>query len=145
MEDTMKNQFLIGAALAGSLALALPAHAQTREPGVPPGVGAGAATGAVGGAIVGGPVGAVVGGAAGAVVGGIAEATRPRFREYVVERRHTSFDYDGEVVVGRQLPERVTYYQVPREYGATEYRYTVVNGRTVLVEPRTRKIVQVID
>ena len=60
-------------------------------------------------------------------------------------RRHPSFDCGGEVVGGRQLPERVTYYQVPREYGATEYRYTVVNGRTVLVEPRTRKIVQVID
>lgn len=141
----MKNHFLIGAALAGSLALALPVHAQQREPAVPPGVGAGAATGAVGGAIVGGPVGAAVGGVAGAVVGGIAESTRPRFREYVVERRHNSFDYDGEIVVGRQLPETVTYYRVPREYGTTEYRYTVVNNRTVLVDPETRRIVQIID
>lgn len=141
----MKNQFLIGAALAGSLALALPAHAQTREPGLPPGVGAGAATGAVGGAIVGGPVGAVVGGAAGAVVGGIAEATRPKFREYVVERRHSSYDYDGEVVVGRRLPGGVTYYEIPRQYGQTEYRYAVVNNRTVLVEPGTGRIVQVLD
>jgi hypothetical protein len=143
-EDIMKNHLLIGAARAGSLALALPAHAQTRE-GVPPGVGTGAATGAVGGAIVGGPVGAVVGGAAGAIVGGIAETTRPQFREYVVERRHRSIEYDGEVAVGRTLPDSVTYYEVPDRFGQTEYRYTVVNNRTVLVEPRTRRIVQVID
>jgi hypothetical protein len=144
-EDIMKNHLLIGAALAGSLALALPAGAQTRDQGIPPGVGTGAATGAVGGAIVGGPVGAVVGGAAGAIVGGLAETTRPQFREYVVERRHTSFDYDGEVAVGRTLPDRVTYYEVPDRFGQTEYRYTVVNNRTVLVEPRTRRIVQIID
>jgi hypothetical protein len=45
------------------------------------------------------------------------------------------------------LPERgVTYYEVPAEYNsAREYRYTVVNGRTVLVEPRTHRIVEVID
>jgi len=41
--------------------------------------------------------------------------------------------------------EGVTTYDVPQTFGATPYRYTVVNGRTVLVEPRTRRIVQVID
>jgi hypothetical protein len=142
----MKRHLLIATALAGTLSLASAAHAQTREPAVPPGVGAGAATGAVGGAIVGGPVGAAVGGVAGAVVGGIAESTRPRFREYVVTRGHRSYDYDGEVVVGRQLPRQgVTYYQVPREYGETRYRYTIVNDRTVLVDPETGRIVQVIE
>jgi hypothetical protein len=142
----MKRQFLFATALAGALAFTSAVQAQTREPGIPPGVGAGAATGAVGGAIVGGPVGAAVGGVAGAVVGGIAETTRPRFREYVVTRQHRSYDYDGDVVVGRELPRQgVTYYQVPREYGQTEYRYTVVNNRTVLVDPETGRIVQVID
>ena len=35
------------------------------------------------------------------------------------------------------LPEAgVTYYDVPQRFGATPYRYTVVNGQTVLVEPR---------
>jgi hypothetical protein len=31
------------------------------------------------------------------------------------------------------------------EYGVTKYRYTVVNDRTVLVDPSTHRIVQVID
>jgi len=34
---------------------------------------------------------------------------------------------------------------VPQTFGATPYRYTVVNGSTVLVEPRTRRIIQIID
>jgi hypothetical protein len=39
----------------------------------------------------------------------------------------------------------VTYYDVPREYGETHYRYTVVNDRTVLVDPSSHRIVQVIE
>jgi Protein of unknown function (DUF1236)/Glycine zipper len=106
----------------------------------------GAATGAVGGAIVGGPVGAVVGGVGGAIVGGIIGDNTPRFQQYVVTQKVPSYRYSDEVAVGSTLPEAgVTYYQVPAEYGATEYRYTVVNGRTVLVEPRTRRIVQIIQ
>ena len=44
------------------------------------------------------------------------------------------------------LPETgVTYYDVPQSFGMTPYRYTVVNGQTILVEPRSRRIVQVVD
>ena len=44
------------------------------------------------------------------------------------------------------LPEEgVTYYDVPPEYGVREHRYTIVNGRTVLVEPRTRRIVEIVE
>jgi uncharacterized protein DUF1236 len=39
----------------------------------------------------------------------------------------------------------VTYYEVPREYGVANYRYTVVNDRTVLVDPGTHRIVEIID
>jgi flavorubredoxin len=35
--------------------------------------------------------------------------------------------------------------EVPKEYGVTKYRYTVVNDRTVLVDPGTHRIVQVIE
>lgn len=36
-------------------------------------------------------------------------------------------------------------YGLAARYGAREYRYTVVNGRTVLVEPRTRRIVEIVE
>ena len=77
---------------------------------------------------------------------GIVAAQRPAFREYVVRERVPNYTIPGQVVVGGVLPEvGVTYYDVPQTYGATPYRYSVVNGRTILVEPRTRRIVQVVD
>jgi len=110
------------------------------------GVATGATTGAVGGAIVGGPIGAVVGGVAGAVVGGITEDHRRRFHTYVVEERVPSYRYQREVIVGSELPPgQVRYYEVPAEYGPTNYRYTVVNDQTVLVDPNTNRIVQIIN
>ena len=39
----------------------------------------------------------------------------------------------------------VTHCDVPKEYSAQGYRYTVVNGRTVLVEPRTRRVVEIVE
>lgn len=113
------------------------------------GAASGAATGAVGGAIVGGPagaaVGAVGGAAAGAIVGGIAADQRTEFRTYVREQKVPSVAYREKVVVGATLPETVTYREIPARYGKTEYRYTVVNDQTVLVEPKTRRIVQIIE
>ena len=77
---------------------------------------------------------------------GIAAAQWPAFREYVVRERIPNYAIPGDVVVGTILPEMgVTFYDVPQSFAVTPYRYTVVNGETVLVEPRTRRIVQVID
>lgn len=77
---------------------------------------------------------------------GVIVEQRPAFREYVVRERVPNFNIPGRTVVGTVLPETgVTYYDVPQRFGATSYRYTVVNGETVLVEPRSRRIVEVID
>jgi uncharacterized protein YcfJ len=138
-EVNLKRTLITGALIASALSMSTMAMAQ-----------GGAAGGAVGGAIVGGavggPVGATVGAVAGATAGGIADDARPRFHSYVVERRHPSYRYQSEVRVGAELPTSgVTYYEVPREYGTTQYRYTVVNDRTVLVDPGTHRIVQVVD
>ncbi|MGY8665472.1 DUF1236 domain-containing protein [Bradyrhizobium sp. UFLA05-109] len=77
---------------------------------------------------------------------GIAVEQRPAFRDYVVEQRVPAFSVPDRIVVGRVLPETgITYYDVPQRFGPTTYRYTVVNGETVLVEPRSRRIVEVLD
>jgi hypothetical protein len=77
---------------------------------------------------------------------GIAVAQRPAFREYVVRERVPTYTIPDRVIVGGVLPDAgITYYDVPQTYGPTTYRYTVVNGQTVLVEPRTRRVVQVIE
>ena len=77
---------------------------------------------------------------------GIAVDQRPAFREYIVRERVPNYTIPDRVIVGGVLPESgVTYYDVPQTYGVTPYRYTVVNGQTILVEPRSRRIVQVVE
>src|SRR5215211_557196 len=139
----MIRRFAGAAAVTVFVAL-LPVAAQAQ--GVPGGVERGARDGER----AAGPVGAVVGGVIGGVVGGVTGVLgvdeRPRFRSYVVEQRRPSYEYREDLRVGAVLPEQgVTYYEVPAEYGVREHRYTVVNGRTVLVEPRTRRIVEIIE
>jgi hypothetical protein len=127
---------------AGALLVALAPVGAFAQSG---GAAAGATTGAVGGAIVGGPIGAAVGGVTGAIVGGLADQQQPRFRQYVVTQDVPSYRYQEEVRVGATLPASgVQYYEVPAEYGVTNYRYTVVNDTPVLVDPGTRRIVQVV-
>ena len=120
----MRNPILAVALLASATAMPLAAHAQQRiivEEGVTTGLG-------------------------GPGVGIIGEDERPRFRRYIVEERVPSYSVDTPVRVGTVLPEAgVTYYDVPQQFGATTYRYTVVNDRPLLVEPRTRRVMQVID
>ncbi|MBC7576635.1 MAG: DUF1236 domain-containing protein [Tardiphaga sp.] len=77
---------------------------------------------------------------------GITVQERPAFREYIVRERVPTYTVPERVIVGTTLPDAgVTYYDVPQSVATTPYRYTVVNGETVLVEPRSRRIVQVID
>jgi hypothetical protein len=115
----MRNQFLAIAAIMAAMSAPIAANAQ-------------------------GTVG--IGGGAVVVDDGIAVDQRPAFREYIVREHVPSYTIPDRVVVGGVLPEAgVTYYDVPQSFGITPYRYTVVNGQTVLVEPRSRRIVQVID
>ncbi|WP_460451359.1 DUF1236 domain-containing protein [Alsobacter sp. SYSU BS001988] len=138
----MKNA-LIAAAVTLTLAVPGVALAQSGQSGA----AAGAATGAVGGAIVGGPIGAAVGGVTGAIVGGtLSQSDSTRVHQYVVQQRRPSVTYREKVVVGEPLPQTVELYPVPADVGVqTQYRYSVINDRTVLVDPQTRRIVQVIE
>ena len=120
----MRNRLFAIAAIAGAMAAPIAAQAQGTI-----------TTGVVGGSTV--------------VIGeheGIASDRRSAFREYIVRERVPNYTITERVIVGGVLPEAgVTYYDVPQSFGSTPYRYTVVNGQTVLVEPRTRRIVQVVE
>jgi hypothetical protein len=139
----MIRRFIGTAAVVAALALPTLAQAQ----GVPGGVDRGSREGER----AAGPVGAIVGGVIGGVVGGVNGVLgvddRPRFHRYVEERHYPSYQYSEDVRIGAVLPEAgVTYYDVPPEYNAArDYRYTVVNGRTVLVDPRSRRIVEIVE
>ena len=120
----MRNKLLAMAAIAGALGAPISAQAQSETVGI-----------ARGGSTV--------------IINddeGIAVDQRPAFREYIVRERVPTYTIPERVIVGSVLPEAgITTYDVPQTYGATPYRYTVVNGQTVLVEPRSRRIVQVVE
>ena len=87
-----------------------------------------------------------MGGVVGGVTGVLGIDQRPRFHSYVVEQHRPSYQYREDLRVGAVLPpDGVTYYDVPPEYGVHDYRYTVVNGRTVLVDPRTHRVVEIVE
>jgi hypothetical protein len=120
----MRNKILAIAAIAGALTAPIAAQAQSDTVGV-------------------------VRGGSSVIVNddeGIAVDQRPAFREYIVRERVPNYTIPDRVIVGGVLPETgVTYYDVPQTFAVTPYRYTVVNGQTVLVEPRSRRIVQVVE
>ena len=121
----MRNRLLAIVAIAGAVSAPIAAKAQSEV-----------TTGLVRGAPV------VIDGDA----DGIAVDQRPAFRQYIIREHVPEFTVPGQVVVGGVLPDNgVTYYDVPQTFGVTPYRYTVVNGRTILVEPRSRRIVQVVE
>jgi hypothetical protein len=124
-ELIMRNKILAIAAIAGAISAPITAQAQTEI-----------TTGVVrGGSVI-----------VNDDIDGIAVDQRPAFREYIVRERVPDYTIPDRVIVGGVLPETgVMYYDVPQTFGVTPYRYTVVNGRTVLVEPRTRRIVQVVE
>jgi hypothetical protein len=100
----------------------------------------GARNGAAAGGEIGGPVGAMVGGTVGAAVGAGLEIPNAVFG--AVPRGEPSVVVRERVVVGEPLPDTVVLRPVPNY---TQYRYAVVNERRVIVEPRTRKIIKIID
>ncbi|MER9868460.1 DUF1236 domain-containing protein [Mesorhizobium sp. M0136] len=63
-------------------------------------------------------------------------------REYVKKQPLASVQLPGvELNVGSTLPDTVELHEVP----SVKYRYVVVDNRTVLVDPGTRRIVKVIE
>jgi len=139
---TMQKRF--GIAVVTAL-LASPSAAQAQ--GVPAGAERGAAEGGAVGGPVGGAVGGVVGGVAGGIGGLLGVQEIPRFHDYVIREHRSAYVYAEDPRVGMiLLATGITYYRVPAGFSVSPaYRYTIVNEHAVLVDPRTRTVVQVID
>jgi Protein of unknown function (DUF1236) len=130
------------ALILAALFAAIPAGAYAQDNPVKAGAEAGGAVGGAVGAVVGAPLGVAAG-----IVGGLTGAEAPRFHHYVVEQNVPSYTWaeHPRVVVGDVLPAQgVTLYPVPPQYGVTAYDYTVVDNTPVLVDPTTRRIVEVV-
>jgi hypothetical protein len=133
-EDAMKNRFAVSL-IAVSLLASGSAFAQSTT-----------ATGAVNGARTGGqaagPIGEIVGGTVGAAVGAAIEIPNAVVRSVEGVRDPSFVTIEEPVVVGEPLPASVEVRPVP---GYTDYRYAVVNNQRVIVDPRTRRVIRVIE
>lgn len=63
-------------------------------------------------------------------------------RTYITEQQVPSVVYDGEVVVGSELPSSVEIHTIPSH---DAYGYTVVNKQRVIIDPHTRRVIEVIN
>ncbi|WEX90331.1 DUF1236 domain-containing protein [Sinorhizobium garamanticum] len=63
-------------------------------------------------------------------------------RTYVLEQNTPSVQYEGEIVVGQPVPDVVEVYPIPDQ---PDFAYAVVNEKRVIVNPRTKTVVQVLE
>jgi hypothetical protein len=77
----------------------------------------------------------------------IAPEQRTRIKEYVVQQRVRPARIEERLTVGGTLPADVELSAVPNDWGPgiTRYRYVYWNDRVVLVDPSSRRVIQIID
>lgn len=63
-------------------------------------------------------------------------------RTYVTRSEMPSVVLEGPVTVGTALPETVTYEIVPDH---RDYAYAIINGQRVVIDPKTRSVIEVYD
>jgi hypothetical protein len=77
----------------------------------------------------------------------IAPEERTRIKRYVVEKKMRPVTVTERVRVGATLPEDIELEAVPSDWGPslTRYRYVYSNNDVYLVEPSSRRVIEVID
>jgi len=72
---------------------------------------------------------------------------RTKVKQYVTTSKPKAVTVPSSVTISRGtvLPETVEVQSFPSDVGVTEYRYAVVGNQTVLVEPSSRRIVEIIE
>ena len=72
---------------------------------------------------------------------------RTVIREYVERESVPVIEMERDLTVGQSVPDEVELSTVPQQWGPgmNSYRYIYTDDRVYLVEPSTRRIIQVID
>ena len=130
----MRTRYLLALVAAGAM-VPVAAYAQSGAVG-------GAIGGAAVGGVVGGPVGAIVGAGVGGTVGAAVEPPPDEVVTYVERERIPSVAVEERVVIGQPLPATVRLRTIPKY---EKYSYAVVNDQRVIVDPKTRTVVKIID
>jgi hypothetical protein len=75
----------------------------------------------------------------------LAPDVRTRVRQYVVQHRQPSVTIQNRVAVGTVLPPDAQFYPFEGVAGVGAYRYAYINDAPVLVDPGSRRIIEVIE
>jgi hypothetical protein len=77
----------------------------------------------------------------------IAPEARTRIKQYVVTQKVKPVTVKEKVVVGTTLPSDVELMAAPADWGpeVSHYRYVYSDDHVVLVEPSSRRVIQIID
>jgi hypothetical protein len=68
-----------------------------------------------------------------------------KIRTYVQKEKKPSVKIQEQVNVGSTLPSTTQIYTFPDDVGVKNYRYSIINDRTVIVDPSSRRVIQVIE
>ena len=130
----MRIRFLLALLAAGAMTPA-PVIAQSGTVG-------GAVGGAVVGGVVGGPVGAIIGAGIGGTLGTVLDPPPEGAVTYVERERVPSVAVEKPIAVGEPLPASIELRTIPKY---EKYRFAVVNNQRVIVDPKTRVVIKVIE
>lgn len=77
----------------------------------------------------------------------IGQPERMKIKEYVVKEKVKPLTVKEKFTVGATLPSDVELMAVPSDWGpsVSKYRYVYTNDDVVLVDPTTRRVIQIID
>ena len=77
----------------------------------------------------------------------ISSTQENEIRQYVLEEKRLSVSIPAslKLSVGVHLPPTVELFPFDPKMSVAQYRYTVIGGKTVVVNPRTRRVISIIE
>lgn len=77
----------------------------------------------------------------------IAPEQRTKIKEYVVQQKVKPVRIQERVAVGVTIPADVELHAVPSDWGPSfsRYRYVYADDDVVLIDPTSRKVIQIIE
>jgi hypothetical protein len=77
----------------------------------------------------------------------VAPEQRTKIKEYVVQKTIVPVRMSEKVVIGAAVPQDVALVSAPGDWGPAykDYRFFYSDDHVILVDPSTRKVIQIID
>ncbi len=77
----------------------------------------------------------------------ISPAQEAKIKEFVADEHRTSVAVPASfrLSVGAEVPQSVEIYEFNEDLGLSQHRYTIISGKTVIVDPGTRKVLRIME